>query len=125
MSSSAFLSLLPLSVLVGVHLTPPRLRTPPPPRAQIFEEVDADFEDGGYAAANAREEPDWLFFDRARIFVAAGDGGNGCVAFRREKDKPKMGPCGGNGGRGGSVVLECDEGLNLSLIHISEPTRPY
>ena len=113
--SSALLSLLPLSVLLGVHLTPPRLNFParaPPPRAQIFEEVDTDFEDGGYAAANAREEPDWLFFDRARIFVAAGDGGNGCVAFRREKDKPKMGPCGGNGGRGGSVVLECDEGLN-------------
>ena len=113
--SSAFLSLLPLSVLLGVHLTPPRLNFPsraPAPLAQIFEEVDTDFEDGGYAAANAREEPDWLFFDRARIFVAAGDGGNGCVAFRREKDKPKMGPCGGNGGRGGSVVLECDEGLN-------------
>ena len=34
------------------------------------------------------------------------------MAFRREKDKPKMGPCGGNGGRGGSVYLVCDEGLN-------------
>ena len=57
-------------------------------------------------------EEDWLFFDRARIHVTAGDGGNGCVAFRREKDKPKMGPCGGNGGRGGSITLVCDEGLN-------------
>lgn len=57
-------------------------------------------------------DEDWLFFDRARIQVTAGDGGNGCVAFRREKDKPKMGPCGGNGGRGGTVWLECDEGLN-------------
>ena len=116
--SSHLLSLLPLSVLVGVHLTPPRLRTPPPPLAQIFEEVDTDFEDGGYAAANAREEPDWLFFDRARIFVAAGDGGNGCVAFRREKDKPKMGPCGVNGGRGVSVVLECVEGMNTLLEEV-------
>ena len=118
------LSELGLDVL-SVPLAPPALGPPrrpphpaapasraPAPRAQIFEEVDTDFEDGGYAAANAREEPDWLFFDRARIFVAAGDGGNGCVAFRREKDKPKMGPCGGNGGRGGSVFLECDEGLN-------------
>ena len=58
------------------------------------------------------DEQDWLFFDRAKISVIAGDGGNGCVAFRREKDKPKMGPCGGNGGRGGSIYLECDEGLN-------------
>ena len=55
---------------------------------------------------------DWLFFDRARISVTAGDGGDGCVAFRREKDKPTMGPCGGNGGRGGSIWLVCDEGLN-------------
>jgi len=57
-------------------------------------------------------DDDWLFFDRARVSVTAGSGGDGCVAFRREKDKPKMGPCGGNGGRGGSIYLECDEGLN-------------
>ena len=61
---------------------------------------------------NVGLEEDWLFFDRARIHVMAGDGGDGCVAFRREKDKPKMGPCGGNGGRGGSIFLVCDEGLN-------------
>ena len=54
-----------------------------------------------------------MFFDSMRIFAAAGDGGNGCVAFKREKDKPKMGPGGGNGGRGGSVYLTCDEGLNM------------
>lgn len=58
-------------------------------------------------------EEDWLFFDRARMWVQAGEGGNGCVAFRREKDKPKMGPSGGTGGRGGSVYLICDEGLNM------------
>lgn len=62
---------------------------------------------------------DWMFFDVSRINVKAGDGGNGCMAFRREKDKPKMGPCGGNGGRGGSVYLICDEGLNTlkSEVH--------
>ena len=72
---------------------------------------DADIMDVG-AYGMTRDEEDWLFFDRARIRVLAGDGGDGCVAFRREKDKPRMGPCGGNGGRGGSVYLECDEGLN-------------
>ena len=65
-----------------------------------------------FCACSYRAFADWLFFDRARISVRAGDGGNGCVAFRREKDKPKMGPCGGNGGRGGSIYLVCDEGLN-------------
>ena len=72
------------------------------------EEEEEDVDIFGRAAP----EEDWLFFDRARIHVSAGDGGNGCVAFRREKDKPKMGPCGGNGGRGGSITLVCDEGLN-------------
>lgn len=57
-------------------------------------------------------DDDWQFFDRARVHVTAGDGGNGCCAFRREKDKPRMGPCGGNGGRGGSIFFVCDEGQN-------------
>ena len=83
--------------------------------AALQVRTDLQSEDGGGdtgALATERDEEDWLFFDRARIKVVAGDGGNGCVAFRREKDKPKMGPCGGNGGRGGSVFLQCDEGLN-------------
>ncbi len=67
-------------------------------------------EDG--RAPGDRDDSDWLFFDQARIFASAGPGGNGCVAFNREKDKPKMGPGGGNGGAGGSVYLVCDEGLN-------------
>jgi GTP-binding protein len=46
-----------------------------------------------------------LFLDQARILVKAGDGGNGCMAFRREKYVPRGGPSGGDGGRGGDVYL--------------------
>jgi GTP-binding protein len=52
------------------------------------------------------------FVDEAKIKVAAGDGGNGIVSFRREKYIPKGGPDGGDGGDGGSVYLEADTGLN-------------
>lgn len=51
-------------------------------------------------------------FDTARILVKGGDGGRGCVAFRREKFVPKGGPSGGNGGNGGSVFMEADVALN-------------
>ena len=56
------------------------------------------------------------FLDHATIRVAAGDGGNGCVAFLREKYRPNGGPAGGDGGRGGSVWVEADSGLN-TLLH--------
>ncbi len=57
-----------------------------------------------------------MFIDEARIKVKAGDGGNGCMAFRREKFVPRGGPSGGDGGRGGDVVLEASQSHN-TLIH--------
>ena len=58
-----------------------------------------------------------MFIDRAKIKIKAGDGGNGVTAFRREKFVPRGGPSGGDGGNGGDVWLESDEGLN-TLLHL-------
>ena len=57
-----------------------------------------------------------MFVDEAKIRVKAGDGGNGCMAFRREKFVPRGGPSGGDGGHGGDVIMESSERHN-TLVH--------
>ncbi|CAM9618879.1 unnamed protein product, partial [Choristocarpus tenellus] len=63
-----------------------------------------------------KNDQEWQFFDTARINVQGGDGGDGCVSFRRDKGVAYGGPNGASGGRGGSVYLRCDEGLNTLAV---------
>ena len=58
-----------------------------------------------------------MFIDRVKIRIKAGDGGDGVTAFRREKFVPRGGPSGGDGGKGGDILMESDEGYN-TLLHL-------
>jgi GTP-binding protein len=62
-----------------------------------------------------------MFIDEIKIYARAGHGGRGCVAFRREKFRPKGGPSGGNGGQGGSVILQADHDLNNLIAQYYQP----
>ena len=64
------------------------------------------------------------FLDQAKIFVRSGNGGPGSVSFRREANVPMGGPDGGDGGRGGDVIVRCVGGLNTLIIAISSISRP-
>ncbi len=62
-----------------------------------------------------------MFIDEIKVYARAGHGGKGCVAFQREKYRPKGGPSGGNGGRGGDVILEADHDLNNLIGQYYQP----
>jgi len=62
-----------------------------------------------------------MFIDEIKIYARAGHGGKGCVAFAREKFVPKGGPSGGNGGRGGDVILEANHDLNNLIAQYYQP----
>ncbi len=62
-----------------------------------------------------------MFVDEVKITARAGKGGNGCVAFLREAYRPKGGPCGGNGGRGGNIILVADRDVNDLIAQFYQP----
>ena len=86
------------------------------------EDEGMELSEGDYAFRGSRKpieanDQEWMFFDVAKINVKGGEGGDGCMAMRREFRLEFGGPSGGNGGAGGNVYIECDEGLNtLSML---------
>src|SRR5947207_11665199 len=65
-----------------------------------------------------------MFTDRVKIFVKGGDGGAGALSFRREKFVPRGGPDGGNGGRGGNIILEVSASSTRCRTTASSTTSP-
>ena len=63
------------------------------------------------------------FVDRVTLYVTAGDGGNGCASVHREKFKPLGGPDGGNGGRGGDIILRVDPQVTTLIDYNHSPHR--
>lgn len=120
---AAFASLQPSTRRSLASVTTSRTRfsrSSPLFESPLPEVYNADREERAASAArrsksNAADDPEWKFFDTARVNVSGGDGGTGCVAFRREKGEPLGGPNGGRGGRGGSVYLEADATLNTLM----------
>ena len=119
-------SLRPLSSLTrALADAPPRAAgagaEPTEPGTQVWEMTDGgwDGETGDALLADGpepkRTPADIRCFDRARLCLKAGNGGDGCVAFLREKYRPMGGPAGGNGGKGGDIYAVVDPSLNSLL----------
>src|SRR5271154_3492930 len=94
------------------------LRKRPPPRKTNFRQP---IYRRGFGLAFFCWREDSMFIDEIKIYAQAGHGGKGAVAFHREAYITKGGPSGGNGGRGGSVILQADHDLNNLIAQYYAP----